>query len=191
MCHNSYMNTIHTKISQSTTFSRSYLLCTCPSPFYSSRISTRSFHFRFFILHRLSPEHSNNSHQILAVASSFSSTWAPAKLAWTRKRKSIDLVHPSILTRLSLEISKTRYLLYLKTSKDLLALPSHRWIERSFKKYNLFVFSFLSFSLPLSEFRHLKEIEVYNEKWGIIKKSPVCLFLLFVGLLGGDGGRRG
>lgn len=49
--HNSFMNTIHTKISQNTTFSKSYLLCTLPLPFISSRTSTRSFHFGSFILH--------------------------------------------------------------------------------------------------------------------------------------------
>lgn len=138
--HNSYMNTIHTKISQNTTFSRSYLLCTfnphLSPPFIVNIHAPLSFQILYFALAlpRTLSDDSNNSHQNSAVASFFSSTWAPAKSAWTRKRRSINIAHPSILARLSLKISKTRYLLYLKSSKDLLAFPSHRWIERFFKE---------------------------------------------------------
>lgn len=133
--HNSYMNTIHTKTSQNTTFSKSYLLCTFPFPFHLEHPSTRSFYFGFFILHwHYLRKITNNSHQHSAVAFSFSLIWAPAKSAWTRKRKSIDLARPSMLARLCLEISKTRYLLYLKPRQVFLASPrlAHCWIERSF-----------------------------------------------------------
>lgn len=49
----------------------------------------------------------NNSHRHSVVAFSFSLTWVPAKSAWTRKRKSIDFMRPSILARLCIEISTT------------------------------------------------------------------------------------
>lgn len=119
------MNTIHTKISQNTTFSKSYLLCTLPLPFHLEHPRVPDISDPSFCTCTTLEKYriTNNSHQHSAVAFSFSSTWALAKSAWTRKRKSIEprASVPSILIRLCLEISKTRYLLYSKPRKIFLA----------------------------------------------------------------------
>lgn len=137
--HNSYMNTIHTKISQNTTFSKSYLLCTLPLPFHLEHprvpfISDPSFCTGTATLGKY--RITNNSHQHSAVAFSFSLTWAPAKSAWTRKRKSIEpraSVRPSLLAFVSKsQKPDTCFIQNLERFFLPSTPPSHRWIERFF-----------------------------------------------------------
>lgn len=185
--HNSYMNTIHTKISQNTTFSKFYLLCTFPLPSHLEHPRVPFISDSSFCIGTTSEKYriTNNSHQHSAVAFSFSLTWAPAKSAWTRKRKSIDLARLSILARLCLEISKTRYLLYSKRRKIFIASPRPAPLDREIffiKNITPRFSSFLvSLSLPsLPEFYHLDKTRCIM-KVGFEKRAYMTVFVLRLG----------